>query len=238
MTGNFAFFAEKNLSFGSSVSCARFQIFSDSLRHIMEHLTGRHHLITNYLDDFLFIGETEEICNRMVRLFLTLCEFLGCQVAPEKTEWATPRLVFLGVMLNGNTLTMSIPVEKSNKAMELINWALQKKKVTIKFVQRLTGTLNFLNKAVVPGRAFTRGMYGKLKIVDSKGKHLKQYHHISLGKQFLSDCLVWKQFLCNKNIARQLCRPFIDVELYRDAQTLDFYTDASLNPKFGCGGGT
>ena len=235
ITGKFAFFAEKNLPFGASVSCARFQLFSDCLRHIMEHASGRFN-ITNYLDDFLFVGETELICNRMVRQFLTLCSFLGCEVAPEKTEWAAPRVIFLGIMLNGDTCTLSLPVQKSNKALELLNWAISKRKVTIKFIQRLTGTLNFLNKAVVPGRAFTRGMYAKLKVTNNKGDKLKQYHHVSLGKEFLSDCEIWKEFLTNSTCVARNCRPYVDVNLYEEATNLDFYTDASLNGKLGCGG--
>ena len=42
---------------------------------------------------------------------------------------------------------MSVPIEKRDKALLLLNTALSKKKVTIKFVQRLAGTLNFINRA-------------------------------------------------------------------------------------------
>ena len=82
----------------------------------------------------------------------------------EKTEWATNEqmMVFLGILLNGKSLTLLIPIEKKRKALHLLDYAIDKKKVTIKFIQKLTGILNFLNEVVVPGRAFTRGMYQKL----------------------------------------------------------------------------
>ena len=47
-------------------------------------------------------------------------------------------------------LMISIPVEKKNKALNLLNEAIDKRKVMIKFIQPLTGILNFLNHAIVP----------------------------------------------------------------------------------------
>ena len=52
VSGETAYFIEKNLSFGLSKCCAIFQLFSDALCHIIEALTGCHFLVTNFLDDF------------------------------------------------------------------------------------------------------------------------------------------------------------------------------------------
>ena len=69
----------------------------------------------------------------------------------EKTEWGTTLIVFLGILLNGRSYTLSIPMEKRNKAVQLIQTAISKRKVTVHFIQKLTGTLNFLNRAIIPG---------------------------------------------------------------------------------------
>ena len=236
VTRKTAFFLEKNLPFGLSKSCAIFQFFSDALSHIIETLTGRHFMVTAYLDDYLFIEKTEIACNDMVSMFLELCEKIGCPIAFDKTEWATQCIVFLGMLLDGNRFVISIPEEKRNKALNIINWTIDKRKVTIHHVQRLMGILNFLNRVVVPGRAFTCGMYSKLKLLDSQGKPLKQHHHIWLGKQFIQDCRVWKMFLEEITIS-QMSRPFIDIDAFEYAHVLNFYTDASLSKKFGGLGG-
>ena len=52
---------DKCLAFGSSISCALFQQFSDAVEEIFYNRT-RHHS-NNYLDDFLFVALMQLICN-------------------------------------------------------------------------------------------------------------------------------------------------------------------------------
>ena len=234
-TGSYMYFSDNCLPFGSSVSCAQFTYFSEALRHIVEFATGKYFRVVNYLDDFLFIEKSEENCNQMVRTFLDICSDIGCPVALDKTEWATTRIVFLGILLDGSTHRLAIPQEKIAKARKFLDWVAQRDKVTIKFIQRLTGTLNFLNKVVVPGRTFTRRLYSKLKTTDRFGKELKPYHHVKLSKEFKVDCEMWRFFLNNAGV-KELCRPFVDFSISVYARKLNFYTDSSLNPDLGMGG--
>ena len=93
----------------------------------------------------------------------------------------------------------------------------------------MTGLLNFLNKAITPGRAFTRRMYAK-----ASGLTLKPHHHIRLDREFRSDCEVWCNFLLSTH--RGLNRPFIDLNNKLSAETLSFYTDAAKGESLGIGG--
>ena len=144
--------------------------------------------VTNYLDDFLLIAYTLERCNELMNQFLLLCSEVGCPVSEEKTEWGSPIMIFLGMLLDGHNFTLSIPLEKQTKTRNVLNWVLDKKKVTVRVVQKLCGLLNFLNRAVVPGRTFTRSMYNKLKLTNSKGETLKSYHHVMVDADFRCDC--------------------------------------------------
>ena len=159
MMQKLGYFIDKCMPFGASISCANFQAFLHALKYIMEWQVKMVYQIyipiTNYLDDFLFLAISILLCNGSVKIFLRICEKIGCPISMEKTKWATQILVFLGILLNGRSLTLSIPLEKKNKALNLLNTAIDKRKVTIKFMQKLTGTLNFLNRVIVPGRAFT-----------------------------------------------------------------------------------
>ena len=92
------YFADKNLCFGASISCSHFQRVSNCLCHIATYLTGIQEsplrsrgVITNYLDDFLFVGLSEESCNNMLNTFIEMCNHIGFPVAMDKTEFASKR---------------------------------------------------------------------------------------------------------------------------------------------------
>ena len=121
-SGVMKFFIEKNLPFGASISCKRFQDFSDCLHHVVEYVTSRRYAVTNYLDDFLFISTDEAACNALVRSFLQLCKRIGCQEALDKTEWASTLIIFLGILLDGANKSLSLPIAKRDKALHLLSW--------------------------------------------------------------------------------------------------------------------
>ena len=224
------YFVEKNLSFGASSSCLLFQKFSDSLKYLLEEITGKRFQVCNYLDDYLFLEKLEKDCNRLVAKFQELCKLLNCPLSEEKTVYATQQLVFLGILLDAKHLVLGLPQDKVAKALKLVHSLISKRKTTIKGIQVITGRLNFLSKALVPGRAFTHRMYAKLTVNQDQNKHskLKPYHHITLDSEFLDDCRMWEVFLNNSGF-KALCRPFIDVEGSLNATKLQFYSDASVS---------
>ena len=234
ITKTWEFFAEKNLPFGSSISCCHFQRLSDGLHHIVEKLSGSSFAVTNYLDDFLFIQTSRQACNQMVRLFLDICQQINFPVSHEKTCWASNIVVFLGIVLDGKRLCTAIPEDKLIKALNMVSNMIHRKKATVKEIQRLAGMLNFLNKAIHPGRAFTRRMYSKYSDIADGKTVLKHYHHVKVDKEFRNDCEVWRTFLLNQEA---YSRPFIDVKRNTfTAVKLRFYTDASKHSSkgFGC----
>ena len=234
-TGKICYFSEKNLPFGASILCSHFTRFSNSLRHIVEHELNQHYTITNYLDDFLFIETTQEGCNRMVRTFIAICKSINFPVSMEKTEWASPLMIFLGILLDGRRQCLAIPEEKHRTALNLVQKFKSKRKSTIRDLQQLSGYLNFLNKAIIPGRTFTRRMYAKFsgnKFLNKKGEPLKQYHHINLDSEFRKDCAMWERFLLSEESVN---RPFIDLNITLVATEIGLYSDASANPELGFG---
>ena len=73
-------------------------MFSDALAAIFE--SKMKIKVTNYLDDFLFMAESEDKANEMVRLFIRICNQIGCQVSEKKTEMGSPLMIFLGILLD------------------------------------------------------------------------------------------------------------------------------------------
>ena len=189
-SGEWQFFVDKCLPFGSSISCAHFQRVSNGLRHIIEVKTLS--VVTNYLDDFFFIALTIIRCNHLIEQFICICHQICFPVSHEKTVWASEITVFLGVLLNGRDMLICLHAEKRIKAVEMLLYLKDKRKATVKELQVLCGYLNFLSKAIFPGRAFTRRMYAKYAGVvrNSPGSKLRQYHHVRLDYEFKLDCQV------------------------------------------------
>ena len=225
-TGKIQYFMDKCLPFGASISCALFQKFSNALCFMIHYRTNSpQRRITNYLDDFLFVACTLLKCNRLVQLFMEMCEELGVPIAHEKTEWGCIQLVFLGILMDGEYLILGIPEDKRTKAINLLTLMVSKKKATVKELQALCGYLNFITKAVFPGKAFTQRMYSKyVRIVkvhlvlhkseeanDTSGGIdlrtsqdnefcLKEHHHVRLDKEFKADCEIWLKFLTHNEL--------------------------------------
>ena len=120
---------------------------------------------------------------------------------------------------------MAIPKEKRQRAIDLLNIFIGKKKSTVKELQRLARYLNFLNRAIFPGRSFTQRMYTKFK--SGQFKKLKNHHHVRLDSEFKEDCKTWLEFLTKKPIETTVCRPWVDLMETVLANVIEFYSDTS-----------
>ena len=223
ITGKTYYFVDKCLPFGSSISCAIFQDFSDAVAHIVKWHTKKANV--NYLDDFFFAALKKWLCDQQVQVFLDICKDICFPVSLEKTSWGTTMLTFLGLMLDTERQVVCIPLDKVKKAQDMIQFFLNKrnKKATVLQFQRLCGVLNFLCKCVVPGRAFVTRLY-------PPGK-LKQHHHINITAEHRKDLEMWNTFVIHQNV---FCRPFMDFERI-SAIDIDMYSDASRNFNKGVG---
>ena len=171
----FYYFVVKCLPFGGSISCSHFQRVSNAIAHIVKHRTGKK--TVNYLDDYLFIAFLKLLCNNQVKEFLSICEEINLPISEEKTFWRTRQLTFLGFLIDTINQIVSVPKEKTERGIEIINEALEKKRsITLKKLQKICGFLNFLCRCITPGRAFTRRLYSY-----TAGDKLKPHHHIRLN---------------------------------------------------------
>ena len=222
---NWYYFVDKCLPFGSSISCAHFQAFSDAVAHIVRYLIKKK--IINYFDDYMFAALLKALCNNQVKCFLKVCSEINFLVSMDKTFWGCTSMTFLGLLLDTINQVVCIPKEKVVRAQELIHQTLsdKKKKITLHTLQKICGYLNFLCRAIVPGRAFLRRLYSV-----TSGK-LKPHHHISITREIRGDLTMWREFLNDQSV---FCRPFMDFKgIY--ATDIDFYSDSSRNFNLGMG---
>ena len=224
--GKTYFFVDKCLPFGAAISCSHFQRFSNAVAHIVTFKTGKP--LVNYLNDYLFVALLAYLCNHQIKTFLQICEAIQFPVSLKKTFWATTRLVFLDLLLDTELQLVLIPKEKILKGRQIVKDILEKKsgKVTVHKLQQLTGFLNFLGKAIIPGRAFTQRLYCYAR------SNLKPHHHVRLTGEMKKDLQMWEKFLAHPTV---FSRPFMDFSSNIVASKIDMYSDAMTNSLLGFG---
>ena len=224
-SGTWYYFVDKAMPFGSAVSCAHFQVFSDAISHVITVEMGFRNV--NYLDDYFFVAWVVAKCNGQIRKFIQVCRTINFPVALNKTVWGTTLLTFLGLMIDTRNQKVIVPADKVAKALGQIEFILTKRnrKITLRKLQEICGLLNFISKAVVPGRVFNRRLY-------AKGAHLSnQNHHLYVDAEMKRDLKMWRFFL---ERPESFARGFFDFASDRNSKEINFYTDASTTK--GCGG--
>ena len=203
LTGESCWFCDKAMSFGASISCPHFQRFSNAVSYLVKVRTGKKNV--NYLDDYLFAPLMKAVCNGQVNTFIDLCKEINFPVNLDKTFWGTPKLIFLGLLIDMVNQLVSIPADKVERAFTLIDTMLNKRsrKITLRRLQQLTGFLNFLCRCIMPGRTFTRRLYAQQKISGATLPH----HHLRVTAEMKIDLELRKCFLTHPSA---FCRPFLD----------------------------
>ena len=229
LDGKTYYFIDKCMPFGASISCAHFQEFSNAIAHIVKTKSNNRENV-NYLDDFFFVALLKSICNNQLETFLQICQTINFPVSMEKTFWGKQYMTFLGLLIDTVNQVICIPEEKIDRAKNMLLYLITKpsNKATVKNIQELTGFLNFLGKAIIPGRAFTRRMYSLVA-----NNNLRPRHHIKLTKEVKADMEMWLTFLNHPSIYN---RKFINLDDNIKNKEVCFYTDASANESLGCGG--
>lgn len=210
------YFYDKMLPFGSSISCAVWEKFASFLHWAV--VTESHNSdIQHYLDDFLF-GEPSGHPNPgyTLQAFKDICKKFGVPVALDKTYAPTTCLIFLGVEFDSMLMIMRLPVDKLIELKSKIRLVIQAKKVTLKEMQSLLGSLNFACRVIAPGRAFCR------RLIDSTVGVKRPHHKIRVSKNMKKDLALWLQFLESYNGVTLITDP-----AWVTNDTLQLFTDSA-----------
>ena len=102
------YYIDRLLPFGFKHGSAIFRSISHSVRFIM---TQEGHKIWNYIDDFLCVSLPSKINHSYSRL-QSLLEELGLTVSTKKLVPPSTQVMCLGILVDTETFTISIPPEK------------------------------------------------------------------------------------------------------------------------------
>ena len=141
---------DKVLSFGLRSAAYFMQRVSNSVKFICNILNI---LIENYLDDLAGADSPDKAWHSFTELGNVL-RFCGLKESVEKASPPCTKMVFIGVLFDSISLTLSITDERLNEIRSLLSQWLQKREATLRELQSLIGKLNFVAHCVKPARIF------------------------------------------------------------------------------------
>ena len=140
----------------------------------------------------------------------------------EKTVGPAQHLSFLGLEIDTLTQTVCVPHDKVLATSALIGQALSKKKISLQSIQSLVGLLNFLCKAIPPGRTFLR------RLIRLHSGLRRPHHKVHISTGAWLDLVTWLDFLSNFNGIS-----VFPASEWESNDTVSLFTNASASIGYG-----
>jgi len=210
------YYIDKSLPMGCSRSCRLFESFSTFLHWYVEQKSGLSTL-DHYLDDFFFAGkEGSGNCKKLMDCFSDTCHEFGIPLASDKSVGSVTMLTFLGLDIDTENMLIKIPQSKLDALVQMLEQFLTGKKITLKDLQSLVGSLSFFGKAISSSRAFNRRFYDLMA-------HAKKPHHfIKLRAEVKEDMRMWLCFLRSFN-----GKTYFPESVWTSNDTIMLFTDSA-----------
>ncbi len=143
----------------------------------------------HYLDDFLFVGPRgSHITNTSLEVALSTCATISFPVSHQKTVYPSTTLTFLGIEINTDAGTLSLPREKLIKLKAMLSLWHSRKAAPKRDLLSLLGHLAHASTVIHPGRTFVR------HLIEASTLATAPHHYIRLNRQCRADLLWWLDF--------------------------------------------
>ena len=144
----------------------------------------------HYLDDYFTVGPAHSsVCAHNVKTILHVASQVGIPLAPNKLEGPTTRLVFLGILIDTNSMETSLPDDKLHELIsELQSWSTRNKCLKRELLS-LIGKLNFECRISRAGRIFLR------HLIDLSTSARLPHHHVTMNREACRNVALCLRFL-------------------------------------------
>ena len=168
-------------------------IFTKVLRPVIRFCRLFGISVVAYLDDFLWAEKRDHI-DALVDFARFLLTTLGFSVSEKKSVWTpTQILQFLGLLVNAERFTFSVPPTKVAKITAAITELIKRVKrgasISAQSVAVVCGHILSVRLAVAPTRVYTRALYAVLN--DAEHWHQK----VVLSEDACDELAFWRDHL-------------------------------------------
>jgi hypothetical protein len=201
-------FVDTALPFGYRHGSALCQRITDAVRYILNKLGVQ---VINYIDDFIGVVPTRD-ATRLFNITHEVLLKIGLVISESKTVVPAKQCTCLGININTEQFTLSIPKNKLAAIINICTQFLKFNKLLKKQIQSILGSLVFIHKAIKPARLFVNRIIALLRIAPHSG-------FIHIGHDFKRDLIWFIQFAKHYNGITQFKVQYHqpDFEIYTDA---------------------
>ena len=150
-----SYFVDQSVTFGYRHGSVFFEKVTNSIRYIVKQ-HGFPYLY-NYVDNLIYCGLPSNI-HQSFETLLELLTQLGLAINPKRLVAPCTSLVCLGILINTETRTMSVPPDKLNNVTDMCQQWQTKQFCSKRQLQSLLGSLLYVTKCVKPARTFLNRM--------------------------------------------------------------------------------
>jgi hypothetical protein len=173
-------------------------------------------------DDWLVVAQCKEDCRIVWELLMSILAALGFEFARHKCVGPCQELIWLGLLFDSVRMTVSLPEDKLEKALALVQRARAARKLTRSDLDRLFGYLSYCAGVVFGGRAFLHGLR-RLRYRGDSGVALAAGHRVHVSVALREDMRWWEHHLrlLNGDVATPIVAPFMcheDLQIFLDAR--------------------
>ena len=159
-----AFYVDVSMPFGSRASSCYMQRIANFITRVLRS-EGIEAIM--YLDDVVVVAPDLNTASTQYDRVRGLLAELGLPEAVDKAQPPAKSVRWLGIQVNASEMTLSIPYDKVEAALEVVNKYMHAKSMSISF--NLIGTLVHVAKCVEPARIFISRLLQALRGCGDRG---------------------------------------------------------------------
>ena len=179
---------ESRLPFGMRSSCLNAQRVTNAAIKVFKAKSNS--FATGYVDDILGVSHVV-VAEKDYDLFCSVTEELGLEKTLAKCVPPITCVIWIGLQFDTIAMCLSIPMEKMNRIVALLESWLENTRATKTALQSLLGSLNHVASVVIVGRAFTGHIMDMIK---------SQEFPTCVTPEFRQDVQFWLTFLKDQNL--------------------------------------